>query len=41
MSVREKGPLWILYPQGNDFKEYRKAPYINFMVWQLRSLEIR
>jgi len=41
MSVREKGPLWILYPQGDGFEKYQKAPYTNYMVWQLRSLEVR
>lgn len=41
ISVREKGPVWILYPQTDDYPEYRKPPYTHYMVWQLRRIDVR
>src|SRR5580765_7273768 len=40
MSVREKGPLVIIYP-FDDQPELRTAVYYSRAIWQLRSLEIR
>ena len=40
ISVRERGPLWILYP-FDDEPEYDDQIYYARSVWQLRSLEVR
>ena len=40
MSVREKGPLVIIYP-FDDKPELRTAVHYSRAIWQLRSLEIR
>ena len=40
MSVREKGPLVIIYP-FTDRREVRTAVHYSRAVWQLRSLELR
>ncbi|WP_207062046.1 molybdopterin-dependent oxidoreductase [Motiliproteus sp. SC1-56] len=39
MRVRDKGPLWILYPMS-DYPELDRANHHASMVWQLRSLHI-
>jgi hypothetical protein len=40
MPVRDKGPLWIVYPwRGNP--ELSNPLYVARSIWQLRSLEIR
>jgi hypothetical protein len=39
MSVRDKGPIWVIYPL-NDFPELRKEEHHQAMVWQLKSLNI-
>ena len=39
MPVRDKGPLWILYPLS-DFPELDRSPYHAYMVWQLRELQV-
>ncbi len=41
ISVREKGPVWILYPQTDAYPQYRKPPYTHYMVWQLRRIDVR
>lgn len=41
MSIRKKGPLWILYPQGPGSEKYMKAPYVNYMIWQLKTLDVQ
>lgn len=41
ISVREKGPVWILYPQTDDHPEYRNPPFTHYMVWQLRRIDVR
>lgn len=40
MSVRDKGPLWIVYPydQSSDFRTDR---YLGRSIWQLKYLEFR
>jgi len=40
MSVRDKGPLVIIYP-FDDRPELRTAIHYGRAVWQLRSIEIR
>ena len=40
MSVREKGPLVIIYP-FDDRPELRSAVHYSRAIWQLRSLDIR
>jgi len=40
MSVREKGPLVIIYP-FDDKPELRDAVHYSRAIWQLRSLEIK
>ena len=40
MTVREKGPLVIIYP-FDDKREVRTAVHYSRAVWQLRSLDLR
>ena len=40
MSVREKGPLVIIYP-FDDHPELRNAVHYSRAIWQLRSLELQ
>ncbi|MEQ9608911.1 MAG: molybdopterin-dependent oxidoreductase [Kiloniellaceae bacterium] len=40
LSLRNKGPLWIVYPR-DDHAELRKSEMNSRWIWQLRSLEIR
>jgi len=40
MSVREKGPLWIIYDFDSD-ADLNTEKYMARSVWQLRSLEFR
>lgn len=40
MRVRDKGPLWIIYPM-DQFKELRKPEIEYRMVWQLRTLDVK
>ena len=39
MSVREKGPVWIIYPHLGDPKDIPDL-HATRMVWQLRSLRV-
>jgi len=39
MSIREKGPLWIVYPYSSDPK-YRAEIIYARSIWQLKELEI-
>jgi len=39
MSVREKGPLWILYPYDSETK-YQSEVYYSRSIWQLDRIEI-
>jgi hypothetical protein len=39
MSVREKGPLFIIYP-FDDHAELRNALYYSRCAWQLKAIEI-
>ena len=40
MPVRNKGPLWIIYPR-DDFEELRTSEIEYRMVWQLRELAVK
>ena len=40
MSVREKGPIWVIYPMS-DHKELREARYNDRLIWQLSSVELK
>lgn len=40
MSVREKGPLVVIYP-FDDMPELRTAVHYSRAIWQLRSLELK
>ena len=40
LTVRNKGPLWIVYPR-DDYAELRNSEMNSRWIWQLRSLEIR
>lgn len=39
MRVRDKGPIWIVYPLS-DFPELNKQEHHNAMIWQLKTLHI-
>lgn len=39
MSVREKGPLFVMYPFDSQ-PQLRNAVYFSRCVWQLRSIEL-
>jgi hypothetical protein len=40
MSVREKGPIWIVYPQ-DQHPELDNAATKNKWIWNLRTFEVR
>lgn len=40
MAVRDKGPLFIVYPY-DDSADLRSERYYNRSAWQLRSLDVR
>ena len=40
MTVRDKGPLWVIYPM-DDHEELQQPRYNNYLVWQLRSIEVK
>jgi hypothetical protein len=39
LSVREKGPLFVMYP-FNEHPSLRNAVYFGRCVWQLKSIEV-
>ncbi|WP_324751970.1 molybdopterin-dependent oxidoreductase [Roseovarius sp. Pro17] len=39
MSIRENGPLWVIYPVS-DHPELRAQIYNNRMIWQLIDIEV-
>lgn len=39
MSVRDKGPLWIVYPYDMN-PDYRSEVYYSRSIWQLDRIEI-
>ena len=40
MAVRDKGPLWIIYPL-DQHAELRNAEHQARMIWQLRRIDVR
>lgn len=40
MPIREKGPLFIVYPYDTDI-ELQSTRYYNRSAWQLRTIEVR
>ncbi|MEH6442371.1 MAG: hypothetical protein V7784_00615 [Oceanospirillaceae bacterium] len=40
LSVRQKGPGWVIYP-WDKYQELRTNVYYTRAIWQLKSLEIR
>ena len=40
MRVRDKGPIWMLYPIS-DYPELNTTYYHAGMVWQLRHIEVK
>ncbi|MHA1598649.1 MAG: molybdopterin-dependent oxidoreductase [Alphaproteobacteria bacterium] len=40
MPVRDKGPVWIVFPR-DDFKELLKVQYDHSWIWQLRRLHVQ
>lgn len=40
MSVRDKGPLWIVYPYDSS-SEYRSEVIYSRSIWQLDRMEVR
>lgn len=39
MSVRDKGPIWIIYPLS-DFPTLRQEQHHQAMIWQLKTLHV-
>jgi hypothetical protein len=39
MRVRDKGPIWIIYPLS-DYPALRKEEHHHAMVWQLKALTV-
>ncbi len=39
MSVRDKGPLWIIYPFDID-ESYKTESYYSRSIWQLSQIEV-
>lgn len=40
MSVRDKGPLWVVYP-FDDNADYRTEVIYSRSIWQLEQIEVR
>jgi hypothetical protein len=40
MSIRDNGPLWIIYPV-TDHPELQERIYISRMIWQLTDIEVK
>lgn len=40
MSLRDKGPLWLIYPYDSDSR-YRSETVLARSVWQLDRIEVR
>jgi hypothetical protein len=39
MSIRDKGPLWVIYPYDSD-ADFRSEVVFSRSIWQLDRLEI-
>ena len=40
MPVREKGPLFVVYP-FDDSSELRSSTYYERSIWQLKALDVQ
>ncbi|WPZ35941.1 oxidoreductase [Thalassobaculum sp. OXR-137] len=40
MKIRERGPLWIIFPYDTDSR-LTGDDFLNWSIWQLKSLEIQ
>tara|TARA_Y100001001_G_scaffold104277_1_gene102035 strand:+ start:219 stop:692 length:474 start_codon:yes stop_codon:yes gene_type:complete len=40
MSVRDKGPIWVIYPM-DDHAELRNDSFNGRLVWQLKTIAIK
>lgn len=40
MSVREKGPVWVIYPM-DDNPELQEASYNDRLIWQLAKIRLQ
>ena len=40
MSVRDKGPLWIIYPRDH-YEELMGKEYHGYWIWQLKALQVK
>ncbi|WP_051326755.1 hypothetical protein [Aliagarivorans taiwanensis] len=40
LSIREKGPLWLMFPV-DDYPEVKNKRYNDYMIWQLRVIEVK
>lgn len=39
MSIRDKGPIWVIYPM-DDHPELRDDSYNSRLIWQLESISV-
>jgi hypothetical protein len=39
MSVRDKGPIWVIYPM-DDYPELQDDVFNGRLVWQLKSISV-
>ena len=39
MSLRDKGPIWVIYPMSDNL-ELQNSVYNRRLVWQLKSLQV-
>lgn len=39
MSIREKGPIWVMYPIS-DFPELDDALYSSRLIWQVKNIKL-
>jgi hypothetical protein len=40
MRVRDKGPLWVIYP-WSDFPDLKSEKYYNRSIWQVTVMELK
>lgn len=39
MSIRDKGPIWVMYPIS-DYEELQDPIYNNRLIWQLKNIQL-
>ncbi len=40
MSIRENGPLWVIYPMS-EHPELQEAIYTSRLIWQLIGIDVK